>query len=182
MCGGDVGSSIINSIYSYLARRTINGIYSYFIRGAGVNIAVDELSELKRYAIKVVEAENAALYVGRFWMVYVDKITDVYTSAVRITCSDSECWLEKLFEPYWVSDLNSRTDVIVDVSVEYEEWERRGDGTVEYICRINYKYVRYRGIIAVTVDPLDIVTLASDGELRLLLNLVSRSRPLIRPM
>jgi hypothetical protein len=170
MRGGDVGSSIIN------------GIYSYFIRSANVYIAVDELGELREYAMRVVETERALLYVGRFWVVYVEKDVEAYEDAVRIACDDSRCWSIQLLEPYWVADLSSRMEVITDVSVGCEEWERRENGTVEYICRISYKYMRFRGTVAVTVDPLDIAVLAGDNELKLLLSLVSRSRPLIRPM
>jgi hypothetical protein len=174
--------SLADNIAQQIVKRVVNGIYSYFIRATDVSIAVDELNKLRKYALKVIEAGDVILYVGRFWIVYVEEEEETYGDVIHVKCYNDECIELEPIEPEWVYHLNSKFYIVEDVKVEYEKWSESKDGTTEYSCRSVYSVVRYRGTVAMTIDPLDIITLASDDELKLLLEIISRSGLLIRPM
>jgi hypothetical protein len=159
--------------------KPVNGIYSFFIRAVGVYLSPSDLEKLKMYAVKVVETDDAILYVGRYWVVLVSKTEGEGSETIGVRCFRDVCEPHNDIELYEFYDSGA---VIVDVEVKCEEWRKLDSDITDYGCRVVYKYVRHSGIIAVTIDPLDILRVAADDELRLLVELLSSGSVLVRPM
>ena len=156
-----------------------NGIYSFFIRSVGVDLKLEEVEVLEKHAIKVVRGEGVDLLVGRYWIVLVWKMRGEDSEEVMVRCWRDVCDPYREIESY---DVLSADSVPVGVEVVCEEWKKVSNDVTDFSCRVRYRYMRYSGIIAITVDPFDIENVASDEELKLLLDLAYRGTLLVRPM
>jgi hypothetical protein len=159
--------------------KPVNGIYSFFIRGTGIRVHENEVRELKNYAVKTIESENSILYIGRYWIAVVDKLYGDVGETMMVRCFKDICEPHEEIE---LRELYDEYQLIIDVNVECEEWKKIDNDVVDYECIIKYKYIRYNGIIGITIDPLDILQIARDDELKLLVKLMSRGALLVRPM
>jgi hypothetical protein len=156
-----------------------NGIYSFFIRGSGVSLAPEEMEELKRYAIRIAEGKEMTLYIGKYWVIVTRKLYGETTEYKRVRCFRDICEPHEEIE---LLEIHGKERIIYDVNVECEEWKKIDNDITDFDCIIRYKYFEHRGIIAITIDPFDIMQIADDDELKSLLDLASRGALLVRPM
>jgi hypothetical protein len=156
-----------------------NGIYSFFIRVTGVDLTPEEMEALRKYAIKTVNGGEMILYVGKYWIVTARKLYGETTEYKRVRCFRDICEPHEEIEPLVVYG-NER--ITYDVNVECEEWKKVDNDITDFDCIVRYKYAIYRGIIAIAVDPFDIMQIADDDELKSLLDIASRGVLLVRPM
>ena len=159
--------------------RSRNGIYSYFIRVTDVRISPGELERLKQHAVKVVEGEDALLIVGMSWVAIVQKIQGYEYENVVVRCFKDECIPSDEIEPWYVLD---ERRLPTSIELIYERTKGTLSGIEDYTITVKYNYVMYDATVAMTIDPLDIEKLYSDEELKLLTEIISRSRALVRPM
>jgi hypothetical protein len=134
---------------------------------------------LEKYAIKTIEGRDIILYTGKYWIATIRKLYDVQSEGIMIRCWGDVCDAYREIESYYILDTGS---IPIDVEIECKEWKKISSNIADFSCEVRYKYVRYNGIIAVTIDPFDIVHVASDDELKLLLDLISKGVLLVRPM
>jgi len=156
-----------------------NGIYSYFVRGFNTRIDPEIMNKIKQYAMKVIESEESILVVGKNWVVVGKKIHDSEYERIEVRCFKDICETHEEILPRY---LDYVVGVVESVEVDCSERKIIDYGIADYTCSIQYNYYKYSVIIAVTIDPLDIHKLNNDKELQLLLDLMSFSTLLVRPM
>ena len=156
-----------------------DGIYSYFIRGINPRVSLETINEIKQYAVKVVEAKESTLMVGKNWIIVVKRICDSEYERIEVRCFKDMCEPYERISTRYIEYVDG---VIENVEVDCDEQEIATHDIAYYMCRIKYNYCRYNAIIAITVDPLDIHILNNDKELQLLLDLMPVDTLLVRPM
>jgi hypothetical protein len=117
--------------------------------------------------------------VGKYWIAVIEKTHGESGEGIMIRCFRDVCEPHEEIEPQYIYNDDR---IVYDTTVECDVWRKVDSDTVDFTCRIVYKYIVYRGIIAITVDPFDIIQIADDDELKSLLDIASRRALLVRPM
>jgi len=156
-----------------------NGIYSYFIRGVKSDVDPKTIEEIKQYAIKVIESDNSMLLVGRNWIVVAKKMRDSESEGVGIRCFKDIC---EPHEEITLRELEYTSGVVENVEIDCDVVKIIDRDIEDRTCWIRYNFYNYGIIVAITVDPLDVIRLNNDREIQLLLDLIPPHNMLVRPM